>query len=258
MENDIFSYDLGGHVLNGIDVSPKQPNYYVKYDQSAIDSQRNFFQRLGIGELFDRRVMVAVSWGVNMLVVNDLSFSGYKDRMTSKCNGFEGVIVTEPDIPILSGWSDCPWLMAAGKQSVGIVHTARDTVDSNVIEVFLGVLSVRERLSDLRIGVSPYIPTMLFGHDQLSLKRRSDWETAGAINEIDGKFYVDLHRMILADLVKSGLREGQVSNGHLDSYAISERSHALGGFAVSRRHAQVAKDCKEGRGAFCLMMKEKV
>lgn len=253
---EIYSYDLGPRVLNAIDVSIPQPNYFVKYGADALGSQMRFLQRLGIGHLFERRIMVASHFDNKIVAVGDLSFSGYETESRSRCNGFDGVIVTEPEIPLLSGWGDCPWLLVASDSMIGTVHAARKTLDSYILDSFFESWSRKANLSSLKIGLSPFIPAHLFGHRQFSLQRRQDWENAGAIHQSDGQFFIDLYAMISADLKRMGIGNEQVINAGLSSYAISERSHELGGYAVSHRHALQTEKSREGRGAFCIMLQQ--
>ncbi len=252
----IHSYDFGPRVLNGIDISIPQPNYFVKYGADAINSQKRFLQRLGIGHLFERRVMIASNFDSKIVTINDLSFSGYETESRSKCNGFDGVIVTEPVIPLLSGWGDCPWLMIASDSVVGTVHAARKTLDNYILNSFFDVLSKITPLSSLKIGLSPFIPTHLFGHQQVHLERRREWEDCGAIHHERGQFYIDLYRMICADLEKIGIAREQIMNAELSSFALSESSHQHGGYAISHRHALQTQNAREGRGAFCIMLKD--
>lgn len=254
--NGIYSYDLGPRVLNGIDISIQQPNYFVKYGPDALESQQKFLQRLGIGHLFERRIMIASHFDSRVISVNDLSFSGYETDSRSRCNGFDGVIVTEPEIPLLSGWGDCPWLLVASDSMIGTVHAARKTLDNHVLYSFFEAASKKTDLASFKIGLSPFIPTPLFGHQQISLERRRDWEDSGAIHGDNGEVFIDLYAMIIADLMKIGISREQVVNARLSSYAISQRSHELGGYAVSHRHALQTEKAQEGRGAFCLMLQK--
>ena len=255
--NDIYKYDLGHSVLNGIDIQTVQPNYFVKYGSGAIESQRRLLERLGIGELFDRRVMIAPIFGNKILSIGDLYYSGYENPHTSRCNGYDGIITTEPNMPLISGWGDCPWLLVASNSKIGTVHATRDTLDMYILDNFFdSFLEGITDKSELRIGFSPYIPQFLFDHDELNMKRKSDWIEANAVDESNGKYLLDLKKIIFYELERLDIPLENISDGNLNSWEISNKSHEQGGYSVSHRHAKKTIGSVEGRGAFCLMLRD--
>lgn len=117
--------------------------------------------------------MMACGFGTDLVNISNNSFSGYSDQSSSRCNGFDGVIVTEPNFPIVIPWGDCPNLLVAGKSSIGIVHAARDTIDMDIVRVFFERFLVREAVQNVRIAMTPCIAADFFDHEWLDLRRAS-------------------------------------------------------------------------------------
>lgn len=247
-------YKFGDNILNAIDVSVPQSNYWMKYGDDAVESQSRFFQSLGVSHLFARRVVAAYPFGTNVMEISDLSFSGYESEKRSRCNGYDGVITSIPEIPLFSGWGDCPQLLVAGENSVGLVHTARDTLDNYILTIFFEMFFRNNTPRKTKVGFSPYIFPESFDHQYVNLKRE-DWFNKGCIYKKDNLLYVDLFKMIEDDLLRLGITPENIMDAKLNSFKISEDSFKRGGYSVSHRHALSVEGAKEGRGGLCIMIR---
>lgn len=249
---EFLNYPLGENVFNAVDVSKVQVNYALQYGKKALDSQKTFFEKNGILRDFPRRVVPAGAHGVEMLRIEDLSFSGY-DANGTKCRGYDGVITTIPRVPLFAVVADCPQLMVAGKNTIGLLHASRSTVDQNIISKFFKLFSNFEDLKNVKVGFSPYIFQENFDHDYLKLKRKDDF--AKHIDARDGKFYIDLAGVIKDDLVREGIKFDNIYDKRINTFEVSRISRELGGFQISYRE-HMKNPVKGGRGGLCVMLKK--
>ena len=242
-----YTYGFKSDILDAIDVSIPQRNYFRRYSSDAIENQRTFFSELGIENCFDNRVIVANSFGTNILRVEDLSHSGYTDNECN-CDGYDGVITSIPKVPLFTGFGDCPQLMVIGNNEIGLVHATRDTLDNYILQVFFDEFSRNNNLSETKIGFSPYLHTPNFGHKYLNLQR-TDWDES--IIEIQGVYFLDLKKMILEDLQNLGINDFNIFDLSINTYNLSQQSAERGGYQISHRQAST----KEGRGGLVLMLR---
>jgi copper oxidase (laccase) domain-containing protein len=241
-----FSYPLGKYTLNLIDLSIPQRNYSCKYSDDALKNQMKFFKENNLEKLFHKRTVMACNFKSTIKKIENFSFSNYSGKI-SNCNGFDGIFTSIPELPLVTAFGDCPQLMVVGKNNIGIVHAGRKVLDDNIIELFFNQFSRYEKLSECKIGFSPYIFQENFSHNFLNFNR--DWEDS--INLINGKFYVDLKKMIVKDLKNVGIKEENIFDAKIDTYKLSLNSQNSGGYQISHRQASN----KEGRGLLLIMLK---
>jgi copper oxidase (laccase) domain-containing protein len=269
MTGNIHQYDLGKTVANGIETRCPMGNCYVKYGGEPMTSQLRLLSEIGASNLFDRRVMIGAVFGNSVLRVKDLSFSGYKteqepicmansgyEAARTMCNGYDGVITSMKGLPIMIGWGDCPELLVAGKNTVGIVHSTGKTLDKFILDNFFAQFFETECPVDTRVAFSPYLFTEHYTGDFRNLARFDEWSEAGVITgSIDDRQHLDLEGANMRDLLRLGILHENIHNAHYSSYNLSALSHELGGYAVSHRHATNTPGAKEGRGAMCIMLR---
>lgn len=253
---NVHSYDLGQHVLNGIDISIPQQNYMNKYGSDALDAQKRFFSELGILKSFEKRVAMACSFEMKIKRVVDFSHSGYDTEMRSKASGYDAIYTSLVGLPLVTFWGDCPQLMVSGKKTIGIVHAARETLDKRVIEEFFNVFLKEESPKNVHVGFSPYIQPKNFSHGKILLERAQEWLETGCIERQNEQYYLNLKNMIERDLSQVGIPDKNIHNAKLSTYDISFASLKAKGYKVSHRHAAKTHQGKEGRGIVCIMLKE--
>jgi copper oxidase (laccase) domain-containing protein len=254
--NKIYQYSFGEHVLNGTDISCPIDNYNVKYGGEPLRAQLMLLERLGIQHLFDRRAVMGAVFGNSVLKITDLECSGYDSESRSRCSGYDGVITNERNLPLMTGWGDCPELLVAGKNTVGIVHSTGKTLDRYILDNFFKLFFETEDPADTKVGFSPYIFPGNYTGDFRDLTRFNEWSEAGLIRIENGVQHMNLAGMNAEDLLRLGVLAKNIHNKCYNSYQISIESNREGGYAVSHRHAANTPGTREGRGAACIMLKD--
>jgi copper oxidase (laccase) domain-containing protein len=243
------SYNFGENILNVIDVSPKQINYYLKYSKNAIVNQKKFFKELNLDNLFENRVMVASPFSGKVKRIHGESYSGYTST-SSNCQEYDGIITSDKNLPLYFGFGDCPWLMVSSENSIGVVHSSRGTLDKNILQTFFKEFSKTSDLSKIKIGFSPYIFKGNFGNEYLPEERKEFFAKFSKIK--NGLYYIDLKKAIVNDLINIGIKKKNIFDFKINTYEMSKKSSKLGGFEISHRQAKN----KEGRGGAILMIKK--
>lgn len=242
----IRSYDFGENIVNGIDVSEKQINYSTKYSKEARENQFNLLKKLGVENYFLNRVDIGCVHGTNIAVLRSFLFT--EDR--NKISDYDGVITDVENMPLFLSSGDCLILMVVGKKTIGLLHCSRKTIDEGIVMEFFSKMKEFENLSDLSLGISPYIFQENFSHEYLNLIR--DWKKF--VLEKKGKFYLDLKGMVEQDLFSLGIKERQIYDFSINTYDMSKKSLEEKGFQVSHKH-YLENPCFEGRLGICLMKK---
>ncbi len=244
---EYYSYKFKQNVLDTIDISIPQKNYFLKYSNDAIKNQKELFKNLKIQRYFNNRVVIANSFETKILYLKDLSHSGYTGQV-SKCNGYDGVITGMRNIPLFTGFGDCPQLMVVGDKEIGLVHATLKTLDKNILKKFFKIFSINNNLSKTQIGFSPYIFPENFKYKTLKLKRATLLES---ITKKDGFYFIDLKQMILRDLIKIGINPLNIKDLNVNTYNLSKLSEKKRGYQISHRQAST----REGRGGLVLMLR---
>lgn len=242
----IKSYDFGENIVNGIDVSEKQINYSTKFSDDARKNQLKLLRELKIGNYFPNRVDIGCVHDSKIAVLRSFLFTEDKNKIS----GYDGVITDVSNMPLLLPSGDCLIMMVVGKKAIGLLHCSRNTMDLGIIDEFFSEFKAFDKLSDLKIGFSPYVFQENYVNEYLNLGR--NWDDY--VLEKEGKFYLDLKGMAMNDLKRIGISESQVMDFSINTYEMSKKSLSEGGFQVS--HKDYFKNpVREGRLGICLMKK---
>lgn len=248
--NRYTHYNLGEKIFNAIDVGIPQRNYMMKYNPDGIENQKRFFEELEIFDLFEKRVIIANSFGTSIVRIEDESFSGYKEN-ASNCQGHEGVITAVPNLPLFVPFGDCPQLMIVGEKEIGLVHATSRTLNKGVLSKFFDKFTQENNFSEIRVAFSPYLHQEHFTH-KIRLARALSW-IESEILQRENEYHEDVKTRIVNELKIRGLREENILDLNIDTYELSKRSSEAGGYQTSHRQSTN----KEGRSGLVLMIKDK-
>ncbi|MEK6968328.1 MAG: laccase domain-containing protein [Nanoarchaeota archaeon] len=240
---ELFSYLIGDHVLNAIDLTTKQVNYSPNFGPDYEASQRKMFDQTQAAPYFDRRVVENANFGTTIWDGGPVP------------EFLDGMIAREPNLPLFVPFGDCPQLMFAGRQTVGLVHATRDTIDKYILDIFADKFFKNEDPAETIVGFSPYIFSHNFSHEYLNLQREDEWRKAEVVYDQNGKMHIDLRKMAVDDLLRIGVDLGNILDHRVNNYDLSEGSVRFGGVAVSHRHAHNT-GAQEGRSGMMIMLLE--
>jgi copper oxidase (laccase) domain-containing protein len=242
------NYHLGKDVLNVIDVGIPQRNYLLKYGSEGLSSQKKFFEEVGIIHLFDTRIVIANSFDTKVERVEDEHLCGY-DGSASKCQGYEGIITSTPNMPLFVAFGDCPQLMIVGENEIGIVHATYKTLNKDILKIFFRKFFVNNRISTTKVAFSPYLHQEHFTPKNLALRTISYLEKM--VLKKESTYHLDIKSKIVEELEEIRIEKENIFDLGIDTYDLSKQSSKVGGYQTSHRQATD----KEGRSGLVLMLK---
>jgi copper oxidase (laccase) domain-containing protein len=265
----ILTYDsLSRYCTHGFSPCTSDVNFYTSrqgiyglhlWDALAI--QRRFLTALGFDQEKEWLTLGCVG-GTDILRLtneNKMNYVGYGADLHTHADGFDGVYTQVRGIPLCVGFADCPQILVAGNDLVGIIHAGRVNMDKSIINKFLSEVSKVTDPRGLVFGMSPHVRGRNYLHMVVfHLRRYKEWMETGVITPHGKDYAVDLTKAIMDDFDRNGIRRDRVFDSGLDTFVEGCSAAKMGNMWINSKRAHEAlmhkhKGIKRG-SCFCAVM----
>ena len=284
-ELDLTIRDLGNGIKFGGDFEiPFTRNYVESFRHDIDEVGANQFELLRetlgideydvdwfevVGELYRKRIVPDGQGNSIITVAMDTpKFFGYNNPFdetklpTTRAPNIDGVIVTDPNIPLYCAYSDCPWLFVQADELFGAIHLSRRNLDrqfllGRFLKRFYSTLG-RSHISSDKLILSPHICPESYFYENLDSVNHQPWIEAEAVNERDKGWTLNLQKMIEYQLEENGIGKHNLDTSLVfDTYDRSMKSHHNGGIVYSHKYRCEFRGDEEdaprtGRGAMIM------